>query len=187
MPMSLDLEDVKAFQHNALTIAHTSPIHPPVQGHSELYKRKIWPSSCPAKVLGWFCTVSSVSQPCSDPVPLRNMTYSHHHKRLWEQFWASKGVSVQAGLSECVCVCRAGTESCISRMGRTTHNLKRQFVSESDTCLPYLCPSPAPMRTTGLSQQALYGPAITVFPRSFSLCLCNHILLGTWHTAQLCS
>lgn len=94
---------------------------------------------------------------------------------VYKQAWAS------------VFVCRAGTESCISRMGRTTHNLKRQFVSESDTCLPYLCPSPAPMRTTGLSQQALYGPAITVFPRSFSLCLCDHILLGTWHTAQLCS
>ena len=52
------------------------------------------------------------------------MTHSYHRKRLWEQFWASKGVSVQAGLSECVCVCRAGTESCISRMGRTTHNLR---------------------------------------------------------------
>ena len=60
-------------------------------------------------------------------------------------------------------------------------------MNESETCLPYLCPSPAPMRTTGLSHQALYSPAITFFPPSFSLCLHNHILLCWLHTAQLCS
>lgn len=125
------------------------------------------------RTCGWFCTVSRVSQPCSGPVPLRNMTHSHYHKRLWEPFWASKGASVQAGLSECVCVCRARTESCMSRMGRTAHNLKRQFVNESDTCLPYLCPSPAPMRTTGLRLQALYSPAITFFPCLLSHCVCT--------------
>ena len=84
LPVSLDLEDVKAFQREALTVAHTSPIHPPVQGHGELCKRKIRPSSCPAKDLWVVLHCLKRFLPCSVPVPLRDTTHSHHLKRLWE-------------------------------------------------------------------------------------------------------
>lgn len=91
---SLDPEDVKAFQQDALIISYTWLVHPLLQYESDLSKRKIWSCHCVAR------------KPASDSLKCFSAIFSSSLPEKWLSLNTSMAKTLGEHLCVCVCVCR---------------------------------------------------------------------------------